>query len=130
MRSINLLVVHCSDTPSEMDIGVNEIRRWHVEDNGWSDIGYHYVIRRNGDVEIGRPLDRSGAHTKGYNANSIGVCLVGRDFFTSEQFLALAVLYRTILGFYPNIDFAGHRDLDSNKTCPNFEVAEILDGEE
>ena len=60
-----------------MDIGVKEIRKWHVDENKWSDIGYHDVIRRNGAIETGRPLEKPGAHAKGHNQNAIGICLVG-----------------------------------------------------
>ena len=75
------IIVHCSATPQNMDIGVEEIRRWHTDPKprgkGWSDIGYHYVIRRSGVVEAGRDWKRMGAHARGHNRTSIGICLVG-----------------------------------------------------
>ena len=77
MREIDAIVIHCSYTPPSMDIGVREIYDWHVNDNGWKDIGYHYVIRRNGNIEIGRPEHTPGAHVAGHNHNTIGLCLVG-----------------------------------------------------
>ena len=64
--SIRYLVVHCAATPPEMDIGAKEIDLWHRQ-RGWSGIGYHFVIRRDGRVEAGRPLDRPGAHAQGFN---------------------------------------------------------------
>ena len=76
MREINTFIIHCSDTYPDMDIGVEEIRRWHKE-RGWSDIGYHYVIRRNGKIEEGRNDGIVGAHAKGMNENSLGICMVG-----------------------------------------------------
>ena len=77
-RDISLLVIHCSATPVTMDIGVKEIREWHTSDpRNWSDIGYHYVIRLDGTLERARPLYKSGAHARGYNSNSIGICIVG-----------------------------------------------------
>jgi len=76
-RPINLIVVHASYTPPSMDIGAETIRDWHVNDNGWDDIGYHYVITRAGEVEVGRPLEMAGAHVRGHNDDSIGVCLIG-----------------------------------------------------
>ena len=128
MREIKKFIVHCADTPSHMDIGVKEIRKWHTDSkpdgNGWSDIGYHYVIRRNGELEIGRPIERSGAHTRGHNEDSVGICLVGRHYFTSEQFMALQTLYTAFQSLYGNIPCYGHKDFDSGKTCPNFEVRE------
>lgn len=84
MRTIDSIIIHCAYTPPGMDIGATEIRRWHVEERGWKDIGYHYVVRRDGDVEPGRDLDGDGdvveevgAHAAGHNAHSIGICLVG-----------------------------------------------------
>ena len=71
------IVIHCADTYETMDIGAEDIRKWHVEERGWSDIGYHKVIRRDGTVETGRDIDVSGAHAAGFNSVSIGVCLVG-----------------------------------------------------
>jgi len=83
MRIIDTVIVHCSATKPSMDIGVDVIRQWHMN-KGWSDIGYHYVIRRNGAVELGRDLDKDGdvdeeigAHAYGHNATSIGICLIG-----------------------------------------------------
>ena len=60
MRKINLIVIHCSDTYARMDIGVNEIRQWHLQ-RGFNDIGYHYVIRRDGAIEQGRPIEKPGS---------------------------------------------------------------------
>ena len=76
MRKVNLLVIHCAATKPNMDIGRDEIDSWHKA-RGWSGIGYHYVIRRDGRIESGRPVEQAGAHASGYNANSIGICLVG-----------------------------------------------------
>jgi N-acetyl-anhydromuramyl-L-alanine amidase AmpD len=127
---IDLIVVHCSATPPDMDIGADTIRDWHVNDNGWSDIGYHYVIKRNGDMEKGRPDHISGAHVRGHNQGSIGICLIGgvdRDGnpdcnFTQNQFYALEVLLSRLKTDYSNPELKGHRDLDSGKACPSFDV--------
>ena len=75
--STDTIVIHCSATPSNMDIGVDKIRKWHVDDNGWDDIGYHYVIRRDGTLEIGRDEAMVGSHARAVNGTSIGVCLIG-----------------------------------------------------
>lgn len=134
MRDINAIIVHCAATKPSMDIGVAEIKRWHTDPKpkgrGWSDIGYHYIIRRNGVIERGRPEEETGAHAKGYNANSIGVCLVGGlnnkgeadSNFTAIQFETLWSLIFRLLKKYPEADLMGHRDV-SSKTCPNFDVA-------
>ena len=77
MRKIDRIVVHCSATTPTMDIGVGTIRGWHVLERGWSDVGYHFVITRDGEVQTGRPIERSGAHAKGFNKHSVGICYVG-----------------------------------------------------
>ena len=131
MKEIEYLVVHCAATPSTMDIGVKEITKWHIE-RGFFTIGYHFVIRRDGDVESGRPMDRPGAHARGYNERSIGICLVGgtkkdgktvENNFTPAQFHALAILLRQLTELYPNAEVLGHRNLPGvNKGCPSFDV--------
>lgn len=78
IRRITKHIVHCSDSPSG---DVKEIRRWHKE-RGWDDVGYHFIVRRDGEIEVGRTLDVPGAHCAGHNADSVGTCLVGREVFT------------------------------------------------
>ena len=132
MRPIRRIVVHGSATPPMMDIGVREIRRWHLE-RGWSDIGYHFVIRRNGRIERGRPVEQPGAHAKGYNRDSIGVCLVGGTDrkgrpdanYTYDQYYQLNQLVHELVFEYgvPLSEVVGHRDLPGvRKACPCFDV--------
>ena len=137
-RKITALVVHCSATRPAMDIGVKEIRQWHMQPKakgglGASDVGYHYVIRRNGAVEPGRPEDKAGAHVAGHNANTIGICLVGgvsqADFrkaennFTPAQFRALKSVLTILTGRYPGAVVKGHRDFKGvAKACPSFDA--------
>ena len=131
MREINLIVIHCADTPKEMDIGVNEIRQWHLE-RGWNDIGYHFVINRAGFIEAGRPVEEVGAHVKGYNSNSIGICLVGGKGgfnFNWFQLIALRRLVENLKKRYPIAKVKGHCDLDSGKTCPQFDVEAFFSNE-
>ena len=121
---IKSIVIHCADTPANMDIGVEEIKRWHL-DRGWRDVGYHYVIRRNGEVEQGREEHVPGAHVAGHNEGSIGVCLVGGKpdaNFTKEQWKALEALVEYLTRKYPKAAVMGHRDLDSGKACPCFDA--------
>ena len=130
MRNINLIVIHCAATKPNQDIGRAEIDRWHRE-RGWLGIGYHFVIRRNGKVENGRPLEKAGAHVQGLNANSIGICLVGglnakgqpAPEFTAEQWDALETLVRTLKKQFPNARIAGHNEFAA-KACPSFNVQE------
>lgn len=130
MRTINEIIVHCSDTESGKAFTAADIRRWHVEGNGWKDIGYHYVIRLDGTIEAGRPLEQVGAHCSGRNANSIGVCYIGgradgkaADTRTIEQRVALVTLIRSLKVCFPTINkVSGHRDY-ANKACPCFDAA-------
>ena len=121
MRKIKHLVVHCSDTPNEREDTAEDIHRWHLE-RGWSGIGYPAVIRRDGMLEYGRPPYWEGAHVRGHNEESLGICLIGRDEFTEAQMLTLEGWLRLKQYQYPGAEAKGHGDLDSGKTCPNFDV--------
>jgi len=129
MRKIEEIIVHCSATKTSHDIGADEIRKWHVEGNGWSDIGYHFVIRRDGTVENGRDLEIMGAHCKGHNQDSIGICLVGglddaleAEFnFMPEQLAELRRIIVDLKKQYPESTLHAHNEF-SNKACPCFDV--------
>lgn len=129
MRPITELVIHCSDTPATMDVGAYEIDQWHKQ-RGWLCIGYHFVIRRNGSVELGRPVSMVGAHVEHHNANSIGVCMVGsKGDHTPAQWSRAALLCADLLGQFqlPPTALRGHRDYPGvTKTCPDFDVATEL----
>ncbi len=130
MRDIWRLIIHHSDTYANMDIGVDEIRKWHTNPNKiggpYRDIGYHYVIRRNGKIEIGRPIEQVGAHAgKEGNPGSIGICVVGGKpllNFTRAQWrmLEFFCIVHTIK-FGKDIEIIGHRDV-RRTLCPNFDV--------
>lgn len=124
MRDITKIIIHCSATPTDMDIGAEEIRGWHLA-RGWKDIGYHYVIRRDGTLEEGRPLEEHGAHTLGFNIGSIGICLVGgedRFDFTLDQMDVLVDLVEELEEKFPDATVHGHNEF-SSKACPQFDVA-------
>ncbi|MBS9781940.1 MAG: N-acetylmuramoyl-L-alanine amidase [Gammaproteobacteria bacterium] len=130
MREVKQIAIHCSATPEGIDFSADDIRGWHKQ-RGWSDIGYHFVIRLNGEVETGRPIERAGAHVKGYNSNSIGICLIGGEdkdkqpkaTFTDNQLIALKGLLAGLQSFYPNAEILGHRDFPHvHKACPCFDV--------
>ena len=129
-RPITMAVLHCSDTYSSMDIGAKEIDRWH-RDNGWSSCGYHFVITKNGTIEKGRSIHQAGAHAKGYNVGSIGICYVGGrsdndkpvDDRTPEQKRSIAALIINLQTIYPDIIVKGHNELSGGKkSCPNYDV--------
>ena len=131
---ITKVIIHAADTPASMDIGASEIRRWHVEERGWSDIGYHYVVRRSGLVETGRDLDgdgdieeETGAHVFGHNRGTLGICMVGGKpgcNFTAAQWQALSFLVTDICKRHglTVADVYGHNDFDSGKPCPMFDA--------
>lgn len=126
------LVVHCSATTPDMDIGAQEIDHWHKR-RGWLGIGYHAIIRRDGSIEFGRHFNESGAHAKDYNKSSVGVCLIGgvnsdndpEDNFTPDQMESLKVILDVLIRAYPNAEIIGHNEI-SNKACPSFDVKEWL----
>lgn len=126
------IVLHCSATRGIQDVGVKEIRQWHKQ-RGFSDIGYHYVIRRDGRIERGRPEKAIGAHVAGHNANTLGICLVGgladkapwapTNNFTAAQWSSLKSLLTTLTAKYPGVTILGHRDFPGvAKACPCFDA--------
>ena len=129
-RQITEIIVHCSDTPAGRDDRAADIRRWHVNGNGWADIGYHYVVDLDGKIEAGRDVAIAGAHCTGHNAQSIGVCYVGgknaqtgkaEDTRTEAQKRSLIILLAFLLTKYPNAKIYGHCDF-SKKACPCFDA--------
>ena len=129
MRTINEIIIHCADTPAGRDNTAQDITRWH-KDRGFRTIGYHYVIYRDGSIHTGRPVQEIGAHCKGHNAHSIGICYIGgksadgkrhEDTRTPEQKEALLSLLRQLKAQYPNATVYGHRDF-SSKPCPCFDA--------
>ena len=121
-KKISLLVVHCSDTENNLNFTATDIHKMHLG-FGWDGIGYHKIINRSGKVENGRPEYWVGAHVKGKNSISLGVCLIGRRKFTKKQFISLERVLRKWKLVYPKAKIVGHRDTgNTSKTCPNFDV--------
>ena len=127
-KKIELLVVHCSDTLNNMDLSAIDIHKMHLG-FGWDGIGYHKIIRRSGKIENGRPEYWIGAHVKGKNEISLGVCLIGKDKFTKKQFISLEQILKRWKIIYPDAKIIGHRDVgNTKKTCPNFDVISWANG--
>lgn len=128
-RRITELIVHCSATPAWRDVTAADICRWHKEERGFADIGYHFVVRLDGTVEYGRPLANSGAHCHGHNRSSVGVCYVGgigsngrpADTRTPAQRQALLGLLTALRRRFPGASIHGHRDF-APKACPSFDA--------
>ena len=121
-RDITKMIVHCSDS---IDGDAKTFRQWHKA-RGWNDIGYHFVIRRDGEIEMGRMPSVQGAHTKGHNPDSIGVCLVGKQDFNEVQFISLRRLYSELGIWFSGLTAHAHNEFSTFKTCPNFDVKEVL----
>lgn len=128
-RRINEIIVHCTATPEGRDYTVADIRQMHKA-QGWVDIGYHYLIYRDGSIHEGRNVDMVGAHCQGHNAQSIGVCYVGgvardgktpKDTRTQAQKDALVRLLMQLVCLYPDATIRGHRDFAA-KACPSFDA--------
>lgn len=142
MRKINKIVIHCSATKESQWVDIEEIYRWHKK-RGFREIGYHFVIKLDGSIEVGRTIDEIGAHAKGHNHDSIGVCYIGgldsngkaKDTRNTDQRKAMDNLITRLKNSFPNAEIIGHRDLsvDLNgdgvisrnewmKECPCFDV--------
>lgn len=133
MRKIDEIIVHCSATPRGREVKAADIDHWH-RGRGFRCIGYHYVVGLDGRIERGRPESETGAHCKGHNARSIGVCYVGGlstdgkvalDTRTDEQRVALTQLIMELKERYPGARVYGHRDF-ANKECPCFDARREL----
>jgi N-acetylmuramoyl-L-alanine amidase len=121
-NNIKFLVIHCSDTDNNLNLRAADIHKMHLG-FGWNGIGYHKVINRSGEVQDGRPEYWIGAHVKGKNHVSLGVCLIGKNKFTKKQYQSLEKVLRKWTSLYPKAKIVGHRDTgNTNKTCPNFDV--------
>lgn len=136
LKVVDSIVVHCSATPTGRDVPAAEIRRWHLA-RGFDDIGYHYVIGRHGELEIGRDLMYVGAHARGHNYASIGICLIGGTHadnrktaeanFSLKQYMVLNELVADLNEqFGRRLAIVGHRDLNPAKACPSFNVEALF----
>jgi len=134
MRTINKIIVHCSATQEGRDLDAAEINKWHLK-RGWNGIGYHYVVLLDGVIEYGRSIYKQGAHVKGENEGSIGICYIGgvesergsngkwiaKDTRTPEQKESLIHVLKTIKAMYPDAIIYSHNEF-ANKACPSFDA--------
>ncbi len=135
MRTVTLIIIHCSAVRSNQLSSAKDITQWHKA-RGWRTIGYHYVVRRDGTVENGRPIEQIGAHCVNHNRYSIGICYEGgldaignpKDTRTDAQKTAIRQLIMRLKKTYPLAVIVGHRDLNPQKACPCFNaVSEYRD---
>ena len=129
MRQITLIIIHCSAVRPDQTSSVAQIDSWHRK-KGWKlGVGYHYVVRRDGEIQAGRPEWMIGAHCKNHNSHSLGVCYEGglnirgqpADTRTEAQKRALGWLLRQLHRAYPRAMIVGHHDLNPQKDCPCIE---------
>ena len=136
-KETNTVVVHCSATKPSQDVTFDTIKRWHLMERAFIDIGYHWVIERDGSVKQGRAVDDWGAHAKGHNHQSVGICLVGGlnddgqpdDNFTVLQKRMLKFLVTGCQGLWPDVVVKGHYHLNGDKDCPCFDIDRWLSDE-
>lgn len=146
ISDVKYIVIHCSATYEGRPYDVEDIRKMHKQ-RGFSDVGYHFVIKLDGTIQKGRDLDVVGAHVQGNNSNSIGICYIGgldsegkgKDTRTTAQKISMRKLVDILQVIYPTAEVKGHRDfspdLDGDgvierhewmKECPCFDVTEWL----
>lgn len=128
MRKIDFIGVHCSASDLVIHDNIESIRMWHIA-RGFTDIGYNFVILKNGTICKGRPIEQIPAHIYGHNKNSIGICLTGNLIFSKEQFDSLRSLLIELLSEYglTALDVLPHSAFNKNKTCPNFDLNLVLE---
>lgn len=128
-RNIHTLFVHSTATKRARKVTRKDLYQWHVKERGWSDIGYHGMIHRDGTFQSLRSIDKDGAHAYRHNRNTIGVVMVGglsdshspEANFTRAQFRTLKKVIAEQQGYYEGLKIKGHRDV-GNTACPSFDV--------
>lgn len=121
MRVINEIILHCTDTRTNAT--VEAIRNYHIKQNGWLDIGYHYLLDVNGKWHVGRNIEQIGAHCKGHNNGTIGIAYIGKTP-TDNEVIQLAHVCNFLIACY-GIKKISRHCIYANKTCPNFTQAHI-----
>ena len=131
LTEVKFIVIHCADTKSSMNVSVSDLRKWHVEERGWSDIGYHHFIKFDGSEHECRSEKYQGAHCKTVNDKSIAICLEGGyggiNNFTAKQQISLMKLIKSIKAKHKNAAVVGHNHFD-DKACPSFDVVDWYEG--
>ena len=147
MRKVNKIIIHCTATVEGNNVSAGTIRQWHLR-RGWSDVGYHYIIGIDGEIQSGRSVQMQGAHTRSFNEDSIGIAYVGgldanrkpKDTRTEQQKESLIEIIKILKNIYPKASIHGHRDMSKDndgdgverhewmKACPCFDAEnEYLD---
>jgi N-acetylmuramoyl-L-alanine amidase len=127
-RKMDKISIHCSDSDSKEHDNIETIRRWHIDGNKWSDIGYHFVITKDGLVHNGRPLNKIPAAVHGFNKNMVAICLTGKHVFSFKQYLNCKSLIKCLCYDLkiPVGNVHPHNYWNKDKTCPNFDIKLVL----
>lgn len=137
MRNINKLILHCDASSNPKQDSIEAVRELHTASKntsfkwgeyethgkGWRDVGYHFYIQSDGNLQMGRSIDESGAHCLGENGNSIGICMHGakKSDFNNQQKLTLVRLIQSLVTLFPDITVHGHNEF-ADKLCPVYDV--------
>jgi hypothetical protein len=119
--NVSKIILHCSDSDFWHHDDIKVIDDWHRK-RGWDGVGYQLFVKKTGEIQLGRPLNKVGAHTKGHNKNSIGVCMSGKNDFPQLTHTISLLLYLLKSFSLTPDDLFGHYEIDSNKTCPNIDM--------
>ena len=130
MRQVKKIILHCTATVEGQEFDITDVDRWHKK-RGWKSVGYHYLIKQDGTLQVGRSLDEVVSHAKGENSDSIGIVYVGgldankepKDTMTVYQELTLMELIFSLRTVFHWMPVHGHNEY-SNKACPSFDVQE------
>ena len=136
MRTITLIIIHCSATPQGVRLSFDDCQRDHIRHRGFNDIGYHFYVTRDGEIHRGRPYERIGAHCRNHNRHSLGICYEGgltasgqpADTRTLHQKASLVALLHELKRVFPRALIVGHHDLNPMKNCPCFDAAREYGG--
>jgi len=124
-KRTNLIILHCSASDYR-DQDADWIRKIHVKERGWLDIGYHFFIPFDGTIQAGRHVQDIGSHCYGHNQESVGICLAGLTRFTEPQFFSLGGLLKLMKSLYPTATLHGHREFNPGKSCPIFDYSDFV----
>ena len=132
IREIKTITIHCSDSDIIAHDNIAVIKAWHTDPppngRGWKDVGYHFFIRQNGTIEVGRPISIIPCSAKNHNANTVAICLSGRKDFSLLQFKSAAKLCQDLLDIFGinRKNIFPHNYFNPNKSCPNFNIEYIV----
>jgi hypothetical protein len=128
-RTPHTTFLHCSASDNPLHDDVTVIRSWHLL-NGWKDVGYHFYIKKNGNIQVGRSVELTPAAQVGFNTGTLAICLGGLNTFSEEQFITLRTLCKQINAAHRQMRFRGHKEVDKTRLCPVYDYKTVLNLDE